>query len=674
MSIRTQCLASVSILCASMFAVSAAHAQESEPSGDDAIVVWGTQVVADGLALGEEDISIRQADHLSDLLRPIPGVDVGGTHSVNTRINFRGLDDRDLNVYIDGALQTNYIYHHIGNLLINPDILRSAEIQLGTNSVTHGGLGGAIRFDTLDAADVLREGRNIGGRIAGGWASNELWSGSATLYGQAGGLDLLAYYNRVDRGNFEDGSGRATIGSDGVTQNALVKARYNFSDEHSIRASYDRYWDKGDYTQRPDMGVLTNAAITGDILLPTEYTRETLNFGYDGDFGDALDVSLTVYTNDLKLYRDESNPGIPRGILTDRQVTADNWGANLLAQSRLSTGGLDHSFNYGFEYFDQTFDYVSDVTGGAPSQGQESESLAFFVEDDIWLADGVVNIRPGIRYNTHSVDYLTSGQGDKWDKLTWGLAGGVEPVDGLRIFASYTTLFRGPELAEPFGGNAVVKIINPDLQPETGDNFEAGAELRQPFDGGAFGLTARFFETTIDDYIGEVPSGTVAGAVWDANLGTAKIDGFELGANLRTSNFDAFAGFSSSELDASRLTNADLTESLREIGDKLSGELVWNSDNSAIQIGTNIQHTFDQTTAAGDNKPAYTVVNLSGRWENALAIEGMSLTAGVDNLFDETYTSHASRSGNTFHPVFGPLVLNDVEPGRNFKLTAAFRF
>ncbi len=38
-----------------------------------------------------DDMSLKQADHMSDLLREIPGVDVGGTHSVNQRITIRGL-------------------------------------------------------------------------------------------------------------------------------------------------------------------------------------------------------------------------------------------------------------------------------------------------------------------------------------------------------------------------------------------------------------------------------------------------------------------------------------------------------------------------------------------------------------------------------------------------------
>lgn len=676
LSLRFSTVASVIALSA--LSPAGAWAQSAEPAAsaeDDGIItVWGTRVEADNLLLEESDMAIRQADHLSDLLRQIPGVDVGGTHSLNTRINFRGLDDRDLNVFIDGALQTNYLYHHIGNLLINPDILESADIQLGTNSVTHGGLGGAIRFETKDAADLLLPGRHIGGRIAGGWNSNALASGSLTLYGQSGDLDLLAYYNRVDRGNFEDGSGRQTIGSDGITQNLLLKGEFAIASGHSLRLSYDRYWDAGDYTQRPDMGVLTNTAITGNILIPTEYRRESINAGYRGNFGDALDLSLTVYTNDMRLYRDESNPAIPRGIRTDRRVDADNWGVNLLAQSQWDMGDVGQTFTWGGEYFDQRLDYVPDVKGNAPSQIQTSESLALFVEDALSFGDGLLQIRPGLRYNHYALDLRTTGTGGSWDAVTWGLAGDLNAGGGLRLFASYTTLFRGPEPAEPFGGNAGVKIINPNLEPERGSNFEFGARWQGELGPVETGLTARYFRTHITNYIGEVPSGTGPGVVWDANIGTANIEGFELAANLRAGNFDLLAGFSSAVLDASRLTGADLTESLREIGDKLTADVAWHSDDRLLRIGADVQHVFAKPTASGDLKPAYTVVNLSGRWDDVAGIAGLSLTAGIDNLFDVTYTSHASRTGATFHPVFGALILNDVEPGRNFKITAALRF
>ena len=78
---------------------------------------------------------------------------------------------------------------------------------------------------------------------------------------------------------------------------------------------------------------------------------------------------------------------------------------------------------------------------------------------------------------------------------------------------------------------------------------------------------------------------------------------------------------------------------------------------------------MDKTTSTGELKPGYSVNNISLRLDDLAGWTGLSLTGGVDNLFDEAYTSHASRTGESFHPVFGPLVLYDVEPGRNVKVT-----
>ena len=46
-----------------------------------------TQVTSSSLNLGSSSIETKQADHLSDLLRDLPGVDVGGTSSINNRIS-----------------------------------------------------------------------------------------------------------------------------------------------------------------------------------------------------------------------------------------------------------------------------------------------------------------------------------------------------------------------------------------------------------------------------------------------------------------------------------------------------------------------------------------------------------------------------------------------------------
>lgn len=88
------------------------------------MIVWGTKVSSSSESMGADDMSLKQADHMSDLLRDIPGVDVGGTHSLNQRVNIRSLGETDLDIRLDGASQHANMFHHIGNLTLNPDILK----------------------------------------------------------------------------------------------------------------------------------------------------------------------------------------------------------------------------------------------------------------------------------------------------------------------------------------------------------------------------------------------------------------------------------------------------------------------------------------------------------------------------------------------------------------------
>ncbi|MAK59716.1 MAG: TonB-dependent receptor [Ponticaulis sp.] len=666
------------LICGSVLCglTSVAHAQESETAKElDTVQVWGTTVESDLLTLTEDQISLRQADHLSDLLRVVPGVDIGGTHSVNSRINIRGLDDRELDIYIDGALQTNYLYHHMGNLLINADILTAADIEVGANSLTHGGRGGAVRFRTKTAEDMLRgSDQPFGARLMASYNDNAQTAYSATGYGQIGEtVDGLIYYNQVDRDNFKDGSGRDTIGSDGTTENLLAKFGFEPTDNQRIQLSYDKLDDSGDYTQRPDMGVLTNQAITGDILLPTDYTRETINLSYDLDLGDLFRLSATVYGNDLELTRDETNPNIRvQGGNTLKRATADNQGFNLIATSDLNWGPVVHGLTYGIQMFEQDLIFDPDLTASSDTLvKQSSENIALFIEDQISLTN-YARIRPGVRVVNHEVKYLNTGETGSFDDVLFALAGEVEPMDGLRFLASYTDLFSGPELAEPFTGAGSTKIVNANLQPETGQNLEIGLRYATDFAGGQLGLGGNIFETTIDDFIGEVAvPGTTTGETQDANLGQLEVAGYEVSLNYAHGPWDFLLTHNSSDFDTSALNTASVSESFREVGDTSGYELSYFFESWNLSLAANGQFIESKTTSLGADKESYDVHNIMARWDDAFGVNGLSFIGGVDNVFDATYTSHASRLGATFHPVFGPLILNDVEPGRNVKLTVS---
>ncbi len=68
--LSTLCLAIASAFSSPVIA-------EESTSHFDEVVVWGTKVSSNTESIISDDMSLKQADHMSDLLREIPGVDVG---------------------------------------------------------------------------------------------------------------------------------------------------------------------------------------------------------------------------------------------------------------------------------------------------------------------------------------------------------------------------------------------------------------------------------------------------------------------------------------------------------------------------------------------------------------------------------------------------------------------
>ncbi|MCV6615402.1 MAG: TonB-dependent receptor plug domain-containing protein, partial [Cellvibrionaceae bacterium] len=346
-------------------------------------VVWGTKVKASSIKVDEETLALKQADHISDLLRTIPGVDVGGAHSLNQRITIRSMDDKDLRITIDGANQNTYMYHHMGNLQIHADILQAADIEIGSNSVVNSGLGGAVRFTTKTARQLLKPGTQFGGRLQLSSADNggDAWALSA--YGTLGdSVDALLYHNQVKRDNYEVGggviknqSGAMIPGTDGTVRglkgeldDTLIKLGWEFAPGHLLRLGYEHYIDEGNYSYRPDMGLATDLAIGASLdtplLWPTEFSRDTITLNYEGQFGQTS-LYAALFDNQSSLKRDETGFRHSTVVLRGRPIAAnaanvrgdaDNQGLNLLAETEWDS----HTLSYGFEWVDYDTLYRAD--------------------------------------------------------------------------------------------------------------------------------------------------------------------------------------------------------------------------------------------------------------------------------------------------------------------------
>ncbi|UJJ32214.1 TonB-dependent siderophore receptor [Halopseudomonas maritima] len=652
-------------------ALTAAEEDNSDELALPTMQVWGTEVSSSSEFLADQDISVKQADHLSDLLRDLPGVDVGGTHSVNQRINIRGLNETDLDIRLDGASQYASMFHHIGNLTLNPDIIQMADVQVGNNSVRSAAVGGAVYFETKNAKDLLRAGEDVGLRVYGGYGSNDYRQGSATVYGRLSDkVDAMLYGFQIDRDNFDDGDGNQTIGSDGKVSNMLLKFGVEPSFGHRFELSHDHYRDKGDYSPRPDMSGSANNSLTAELVMPTEYTRDTTTLRYQYDAGDNTTANATLYRNAMELNRDESGAGRwPANRQSDNTAEAENLGATLELTSLAELAGLQHEITYGALYnrHESRAQYGSD-----PWVDENTVSTAGYIEDRIQLTDRLT-VTPGVRYDHFKRNAETGS--DTFSDVTWALATDFAVTDNLTLFASARELYKPPQLLETFIYYQSTTTLADDIKEQTGLNKEVGARFQQQFGAHRVSANLTLFQTDLDDYFVNTFSAAQDGYII-SNSGDVEIEGFEASVGYGIDEFNSRLSYAKSDADNVTTNGPALNAMSRsmDVGDSVALSLSYYFPAVGVETGWNSQWVMseDNVVAGQEDKAAYDVHSLYAQWVPA-QMNSLTLTFGVDNLFDEQYYSHAStvgsvvRGGNT-------IELTDFEPGRNIKVSAAYQF
>lgn len=690
----------ISLALGALFIPVAVSAEEIKDEEIDTISVWGTHIKANSLYMNGDDLANKQADHISDLLRTLPGIDVGGAHSLNQRITIRGMDDKDLKISIDGASQNSYMYHHMGNLQIHADILKSVDIEVGSNSIINGGLGGAVRFKTKNARDLLTNDAPYGGRVQVNTSTNSGSNFSLTGYGIINDtVDFLVYHNAVNSENYEVGGGKikdfdgnTILGTDGRVRglkgnvdDTLIKLGWDLTTNQRIQLSYETYQDKGNYSYRPDMGLATDLAITNSLaiplLWPTEFTRDTFTLNYELIWGDNSTLDVVAFSNESELWRDEmgyaENPAYEKwaAVVTGE---AKNTGFNILGTTEIE-GNISQALTYGIDVNKYQTDYQAEYAVSTDMSNEELLNKSVFVQSVIDFGNGFT-LTPGARYD--HVNVQSSVVDNTFSETSFSLAGAYQVTDDLVLKLSSTELFKSPELGEVFTGAGLFERENAEIEAEQGTNneFSMAFQLSK-----AVSLGGTYFITNIEKFIYDyaaVPNGGPRDS-WKDNVGDMEVKGFELYVGFQAENLSSKLSYSSaeSELDAfADYQVLDKSRIDREQGDTISADISYELTAYNTSIHWEIMHVSDvddglnlDGASKNNAKDSFTVQNIQARWDVQSA-EGLTVIVGVDNLFDEFYASQSSRTGLSSHPRFGDLYLLDYEPGRNIKATVSYRF
>lgn len=631
-------------------------------------------VTSDSLGYSEVDSTKfvnHQANLLSEALRDIPGVYVGGTNGLNQKLYLRGVNDRAVNITIDGAKQKGNTFHHNADLLLDPELLKAANISVGVNSVTQGSgaLGGSVAFVTVDASDMLEPGEVFGGKIKTGYASNNKdWSQSLALYGKVfERLELLGYIGNHSH-DFGESADGWRVGGDGDDLSALFKATYRINEYQKITLSYNRMKYDGLYPFRPELGSMpAKNKKTGKYeiqkLIEQDYRRNSYILDYTINQNDYLNLGFNAYITENELTRDTFS------------ATVETKGMFLKNRTNFDIVGILNSFNYGIEYYKTTneVDFYSRVDG----EGDEATSLTFFLEDKIKY--GGLTVTPGIKFDKAELESMgdegiNSRSKNKFDEFSTSLTAEYKFGFGLGLFAGYTELFRAPDVIEAIrlDGYDTFKS-SPDLKPETGDNKEIGISYNTSInDNTSIKLMAKYFKTSYENLIVEYAKPGSTQNVQRSNAGNAKTDGIELLAAVYYKSLGISASYSKADTQYTSLNDTKAKGRVvygdivgRDSGDKYTLNAEYFIDPVGIVVGWNTIYV-DELTTPSEVKPSYVVHDVYATWQPSKKLKGLQVNLGIYNLFNKEYVSHTSRSTTSNS--------RDSEPGRNIKATISYKF
>jgi len=658
------------------------ESQNEETKSIERVAVVGA---ATNLSITAEDIEQFQANDLADVFRESPSVSVGGSVGVAQKIFIRGLEDAYLNVTVDGAQQTSTLFHHIGRVTLDPDLLKQIDVQAGAGEATSGpgAIGGSIRFKTKDAQDLLRGDEQFGGRVKVSYFSNEGTRYSGSLYGKlSDSWGLLGYYSTVDRDNFEDGDGNEVLGTAADQDLMFLKASGYIADNQYLSISAEQRDEEGEFSARPNWVVLEGAP-----LYPSEAERDTYVANYRFDHSALVFLEATAYQTSSSF----------RGGRFDFLSDIDTYGFDI----RNTTDISNHVFTYGIDY---RKDEVESGPGVGPVQNAEEGSVMGI------YAQAHSNITPelllsyGVRYDDFDFqqqilidDYYgtpvtdePSGLDD--NELSFNVGLEYQLTEAWTLGLGYAEAARGKQIGDGFTLDEYlydgedVPVVASDVVPETVTNIEASIEYS------ANNLNARLsaYESTIDDVLF---SGYQGNSVFN-NIGDLESSGVEFNLAYRWDSVDVYFGFSS--VDVELMPREDLYSvpynsidingyEFVGLGNSRGDTWVLGADYTVtadISVGFNITmvddiniDTLHQALENGWtdslyslNKADYTLVDIYGEWE---VTNDLRLNLAVTNLFDEAYIDHSSVGD--YSEVF-PSVIGPQEAGRDIRLSVTYDF
>lgn len=613
-------LASCLMLTTALCQGTAAYAQDAVDLGVLRIGSADAQALLGNSEITDTDIENRNPSTTKDVFAGESSITASGGAAIAQKVFVNGIEESLLSVTIDGARQNKSAFHHTGNVLLDPELLKRVEVSegLAPADAGPGALAGSIAYETKDAADLLQQGKTFGGygKLGGDSNGGGLQS-AAAVYGMTGGFEYLLSATRRDSDDYEDGDGNAVFGTASDLSDFVGKLAYAAAAGHRVEFAASR---------TEDSGLRAAQAGPGGIL----FTRP--DFAGVVGRGSVLTPALSRRTSYTLTYTNEQPQGIwdPTIQLSYNEQEIDASG--VYGANTSFSGTFKNEFQIangtvtaGLDFFRETARGEGRGPGAFGNTGEEElKSVGIFaqVRQDI---NDRVSLSYGARVDAQE---FTGADGSEFSGEGVSVNGSVDYVltDTLTLNAGLASNWGGFELGEA----ALVNFGRGWSYDGFTSSRAVAGRIGLRFDNGPWKASAALFRTEVDDITAVLPSGGARGAT--ADLRSQGIDasveyGWDRGfARLNWTYADV-------ELNEDTIGSTDYYLG-RPVGHIIALEAGWDVTNE-WRVGGTAEIALDNDDTAVE-LPGYEAVNLYASYKPR-KMENLEVRFDLRNLFDETY-------------------------------------
>ncbi|KRS18205.1 TonB-dependent receptor domain-containing protein [Roseovarius indicus] len=641
------------ILTGAVAATGAAQAQEADPYflGTLRIESSAAQALLGNEEIDEEDLDNRNAATTKDVFAGESSITASGGAAIAQKVYVNGIEESLLSITIDGARQNKSAFHHTGNVLLDPALLKRVEVSEGIAPADAGpgALAGRIAYETKDAGDLLEEGDTFGGMTSTTVGTNgDSARGNLTLFGRQGGFEYLLSATRHKSSDYDDGAGVRVPGTEADLTDYILKLAYEADSGSRLEFSA---------SQTEDTGTRSAQAGPGGIL----FTRPDFAavVGRPSVFVDALSKRMS-YT---LTYTDEKPEGWFDPMIqlsyNEQEIDASGvWGVNEslsgIVQNEWQIG--NGTLTAGLDFFHETAKGRGRGPGPFGSSGKEElTNLGLFAQARQDVTDRV-SVSYGARVDTQEFKAAT---GQTFEETGVSVNGAVDVIlsDRWTLNAGVASSFGGYELGEA----ALINFGGAWNYAGFTTSRANAARIGLRYESGPWEASGAIFYTEVNDINAVLPTGGARGA--QSDLVSQGFDG-SLGYYGSKGFFRANYTYADVELNNAAIGSTAYYFG-RPMGHIIGLEAAYDL-NPHLRIGGTAEIALDNHDTPV-KLSGYEAVDLYAAY-TPKSMQNVEFRLDVRNVFDETYASRSSDG------VGLPNVVALNEPGQSFELTAKIKF